>query len=843
MANFCKYCGGKLNPGERFCGGCGHRIDVVSENTTKLLNYCKYCGEKLIPGAKFCRGCGHMIDGASGIIEKSTNNPQYNMMPVLVEKPATYNKTAGAEHQSRKDKPQSSGRHVFTLVINILLSVVMAAECLAVCFWQPGFLRKKKSDSISDQEEFFSSITDEDMEEYEEEFSLCTGVSSIVFDPSSVTPEMVSVSYDDREASYDNGVYVCFDEFCVGEEAQSLEMRSLGTRSDEDFDAVGFDFTLDGQETEFFGLVQLSLPYEQSWGENVFVQYYNVETGSWEIIYAEPDGNGHMTFYTDHFCTFAVFKEKVEGSSGNSSRPIFKEVPGNNEYDLKVHICWDNLAAKVRENKLAGNDKISSLGNSSNPYFADRTLTILNNANTGLDFIAKAAKMQGLSDNLFGPLGQSLTIGKFLYQGHKYGWSKAWKDNWSDLGILVVGAYSSTATPAGIVCLAISAGYYLYSMTDAVKNDIKNGFFDNSTECAYRDFTRQYLIYKPKKGLVSVYYEPDVVTAYDRNYFPYGWYPMPVGRADANWDKDTCQWMKVFEDAMEYQKQGKGSAKEYVMSVIDQYCNAFWKYSDARERFLKDHKADYPYYQTPDKDKQDQYTKNMKEYLCAVLKPLFDKLMEIQYQQNLNAIYMYFLNLYTAMNETYTLQLVDPKHEDFSEGEFADYSIGLATDEKSRPGIYTDRKSGTVSFTGAAWMKAGCPGVLRVIGTPKDKNNSDKNYFVKQLKLKPGLNTVYLYVQQEQSSKGFKLKDIEGTWYSPSADYGLVINTKNDHYSYYNLTDSYSSTEGYSFDSSKGALTLSGPYSENYAPHTITIEIIDKKTIRIVEDDVILRKV
>ena len=632
----------------------------------------------------------------------------------------------------------------FTFAINILLSVVMVVECLSICFWKPGIFRKKVSDSLSNQDTDFPVLTDEDYDAFEEWSSFGNGASSILFDPSGVEPETVDVSCGNQEVLFDSGVFVNFDEFCVGEEPQQLEMRSLGIQSDEDFEAVGYDFTIDGQEADFFGLVQLSLPYDPAWGEDVFVQYYNENTGSWEILYAEPDGSGHMTVFTDHFCTFAVFKQKVESYDGDSSKPIFKEVPGIDEYDTQVHISWSTLAAKVRENKLAGEERISSLGKSGNPYFADRTLTILSNTTSGIDYMAKIAEMPGVSENILGPLGMSLTIGKFLYQGHKYGWSQAWKDNWTELGMLVVGTFSSTASPAGIACLAVCAGYYLYSTTDAVKKDIKNGFLDTQTEKAYWEFTRKYLIYNPKTGQVGIYYEPDIVSRYDKNYFPDGWMELPVGSADANWDKDTCQWMKVFEDAMIRQNQGKGSAEDYVMNVIDQYCNAFWQYPEARTRFLKDHKKDYPGYTNPSPKKRDQYITNMKKELCAVLKPLFEKMMEKQYQKNLNATYVYFMRLWKAMNQTYTVKLVDPEHEYFSESEFVKYPIGLASDEHTRPGIFTDRSYGTVSFTGAAWMKAGCPSELRVMGTPKELDNFEKNYIVVHLDLKPGLNTVVL---------------------------------------------------------------------------------------------------
>ena len=90
MANFCRYCGGKLNPGEKFCGGCGQKIvspKIVSPDIS-------------VPSAK-------------------------------------------------AEKPKK--KRGFTITINILLSVAMVAECLVICFWQPGFFRKDDENTRRDK--------------------------------------------------------------------------------------------------------------------------------------------------------------------------------------------------------------------------------------------------------------------------------------------------------------------------------------------------------------------------------------------------------------------------------------------------------------------------------------------------------------------------------------------------------------------------------------------------------------------------------------------------------------------------------------------------------------------
>ena len=632
---------------------------------------------------------------------------------------------------------------------------MLVLELFVAAFHYPGFL--KQNGLIEYEGDVLPTLTEEELERALEDMNFTSGISSIFFDTNAPREES-RVSREKPKAEFSCGVSVVFDDFCLSDTAKTVSVAALGSGEDADFDAAAYDFLLDGQEAEFYGLAEITLPYDESWGDNVFVQYFNEKTGAWEVLYSEPNGDGTVTFRTDHFCTFAVFKQKVE-SGRTSYAPIFKEVQGENEYDLKVYMNWDALATIMREGKLTSDASLRELTGQGNTYFADRTITTLGNINSGLDYTAKLANMPGLSNKVLGPLGQVITISKFLYQGHKYGWSKSFSDNKGDLAMLVVGAGSSLPPPVGTACLAITAGYYLYSMTDAVATDIGNSGFSSPAEYAYRDFSMNYLTYSPTTGRIGYRVEGkrDILGDVD-----------PVGDAKKTYnadyrslqsgsrDAETAQWYTVFENAMAREKIGQMKADKYVDQIIDQYVNVFWRLPPkvrdeylsrtpttglVQKHFGRKLKEDYA---EPTQEEKDRLTKTFRGDLCAWLKPYFEKQLEKQYQESLNAVYRHFMNLWLSMNQKYTVTLEVPGVSDWTDTDYYPHPMGLSTDPGSAPAINIDFTNATVNFTAAYWMKAGCPSVLRIMGNDKETWNKKDNFLVKTLDLKPGQNTVLL---------------------------------------------------------------------------------------------------
>lgn len=58
----CPKCGKPVNPGQKFCTGCGTKIDAVPQQpVNSSANACPSCGAPMNPGQKFCTKCGTKI--------------------------------------------------------------------------------------------------------------------------------------------------------------------------------------------------------------------------------------------------------------------------------------------------------------------------------------------------------------------------------------------------------------------------------------------------------------------------------------------------------------------------------------------------------------------------------------------------------------------------------------------------------------------------------------------------------------------------------------------------------------------------------------------------------------
>lgn len=60
MLSQCPHCKGRLDPGAKFCAGCGKPV-VAGAGAQK--KFCSGCGTQLPGGAKFCSGCGTASEG------------------------------------------------------------------------------------------------------------------------------------------------------------------------------------------------------------------------------------------------------------------------------------------------------------------------------------------------------------------------------------------------------------------------------------------------------------------------------------------------------------------------------------------------------------------------------------------------------------------------------------------------------------------------------------------------------------------------------------------------------------------------------------------------------------
>ena len=125
---------------------------------------------------------------------------------------------------------------------------------------------------------------------------------------------------------------------------------TLGEKTDGEYEAALYDFDM-GKSDRFPRLAAITIPYDASWGENVFVQYYNNKTYEWEILWSEVNKTGSITFWTDHFSTFGVFKNMVESGDG-SDGPLFSLIDTEPSMTSKCYLNYAVLAKQLRDSDV-----------------------------------------------------------------------------------------------------------------------------------------------------------------------------------------------------------------------------------------------------------------------------------------------------------------------------------------------------------------------------------------------------------------------------------------------------------------------------------------------------------
>ena len=92
-----------------------------------------------------------------------------------------------------------------------------------------------------------------------------------------------------------------------------------------------------------------------------------------------------------------------------------------------------------------------------------------------------------------------------------------------------------------------------------------------------------------------------------------------------------------------------------------------------------------------------------------------------------------------------------------------------------------------------------------------------------------------------KEAKHLSLSELKGTWYNKDASYGLWVRQGSDGWAinYFTKTEYYRADSDSAYDPSSGKLALT---SSDGRKGTFSIVVIDSKTIRIVEDDVILTR-
>ena len=242
--------------------------------------YCTNCGKGLHTGARFCAKCGAaVLDAPANPVPLAQPKPVPQPRPITGAKPRTYAPPAAPPKRTSSVAPKrNGGQRALCVTLSILLVIQMAAVAL---YGWPGFMvgggiklpSVQKSDSVT-------------LQEGQTAVSIDSGVT-IDFGPyNAMDGEKVAVS----ELSADR---------------DSIEG---GTRTAYEISA--------GERTEFDGLLTITLPYDESETDStdeegsVLAEYYNPETGEWELAdYIVNTEDNTVIITTDHlsqYCTVTM---------------------------------------------------------------------------------------------------------------------------------------------------------------------------------------------------------------------------------------------------------------------------------------------------------------------------------------------------------------------------------------------------------------------------------------------------------------------------------------------------------------------------------------------------------
>ncbi len=242
--------------------------------------YCTNCGRELHTGARFCAKCGaSALEAPVKPVPEAQPKPVPQPQPKPAAQPQKRTPPAAPPKQKNAAKPKrNGGRNTLCIVLSVLLVIQIAAVAL---YGWPGFMvggGHGRSDSFTLLEGQTAISTD-------------SGVT-VDFGPyNSMTGEKVSV----KEFSADS---------------DSIEG---GTRTAYDISA--------GERTEFDGLLTITLPYVESETDpsdeegSVLAEYYNPETGEWElVVYTVNTADNTVTITTDHLSEYCTVTLRDAGS-------------------------------------------------------------------------------------------------------------------------------------------------------------------------------------------------------------------------------------------------------------------------------------------------------------------------------------------------------------------------------------------------------------------------------------------------------------------------------------------------------------------------------------------------
>lgn len=832
MSNFCIKCGSQLQPGVRFCNNCGTMVGSQpiagqqSQNQgythpnqfTVNTQYTPQNQNQPTPPNQYEAINQYTNSNQYETTNRYTNSNQYAASNQYANQNQYVNQNLYAASNQYPNAAQYAAgpvanrtprKHTGARVLAIVMAVVLVVVFVVAGWWYPGFFVKEGSnggntgktaenkagnlnggENSGGKDISSRSLIDEEgieLVQYDAA-SEPTGLSELNFDLKHPVSEASTLVSTENPACTVGGVEIEFDDFCLSEVKQTVGVASFGVKDDGEYMAEAYDITLDGSGAELASEAKITLPYNPEWGKNVFVQYFNPETGSWEILYTEVEEAGKATFYTDHFCEFAVFVRMVLDDSMTLSEDgpvIYYTGEG---LDIHAEVNYAALANQLRQ-KLTNGD-LSSISSGSEAYYRElATESLLGNASDTTSTALSTFLGDSAAGKLFSGYGMCTTVAKIMRTYIQKGdLKKTLSKHQGDLASLAVSAVGLCATGAvASFCSAASIVLTTYSVMDSQMSDISYRGMGSTANYAYREFSEQYITYNLSTGRCGVNYTKDLVgrVKAEQTPFPDSFaLPCPQEKSVINLsgrpDNSYCyaQWKKIFK----YVSSNYGvNAPKKMDNIITQYTSIFWNldsYSPGTLNNFLNNTRDgrlstemlAKNYQRPD-DEQIRLMKEQFRYeIYSRLEPYINQMMRNAYHQLLNEAYNDAAKLAAELNRKITFKLVDSSVENFAESIYTSVELALEGDLNHVSWPFNSENNWQIVCTRAAYIQAECPSTFYVFG---DTKISSRHQTIKLAE-----PVTYINVDEGEEEVEFIADGIDafmGTWCEPDGTRWILM--------------------------------------------------------------------
>lgn len=745
----CRTCGAVIPDDVKFCRYCGAKAETDKK-------YCPSCGKESSPDAKFCRHCGTELTAAApvsaaenGKKTAAQDRPAVKRKDSVSHARAVTQKNEGSVTKKEKSTgPKKKGGKLLLILI---------AAC--VIFFGVRFVKKKivkpETGQITPYEEDHGAQENDPYYITMNKEPDLTGLSDIRFDANDViSTETAEIAEGSTDCETDRGVKVSFSPFTAADEAHSLTVSAMREKSDGEYKSVAYDLLLDGEKARLPGAARISVPYDPSWGDNVFVQYFNEDTGKWEILYTETDGNGNAVFYTDHFCTFGVFCSMVTSSATDrTSEPgkIFL-LDTDDPLNAKVTVDYAALASYLRKST---DSTIRETSGQTASYFVEKGLEAMGFYASSADLAAKGtgtaalltggfdkvAGFAGSASDALGHFGAVLTVGKMMTDVYRRGdnidFYETLKDNKNDLTSLAL--YAGGTLGAGSVagfCNAAGIMLFVYTTADAAITSIDLKGSGSVEEFAYREFSSKYIVYNTKTGVCYPRYVADAAEdaqTYYRDSVNDISLPCSAASGYADWYAFFDGIKKLKPDVL----------PEKIDNVLTQYTSLFWNLPETDpntlDRFLKNTRTGIfgtgtlaDDYTRPSDFKIGDYKAAFKADLYRWLRPYMQECLRSSYFAMLNDAFREAAELERQFNSEISFVLRDTGTESFEKSPYAAYKNTLSgtqsgdvgykgtVNDKADVWTFTKENGYRISCTYLSYLLYGTPEYMRVRDGDRD---------------------------------------------------------------------------------------------------------------------------